>query len=71
MAAVKFTAEIVCPLTVMAFEIFTFNARPTFSPSLTVSGNESELTVTVPVVPVTWPSDPEEQPGTPREGWVQ
>jgi hypothetical protein len=61
----------VWPLAVIAFGIFTFRAKPSFSPVATVSGNAPELAVAAPAEPVTWVSDPEEQPATPEEGCVQ
>jgi len=71
LVAARFTAEMVWPLAVIAFAIFTSRAKPTFSPLVTVSGNAPELVVAPPAEPVTWPNDPEEQPGTPEEGCVQ
>src|SRR6516162_6725894 len=65
----RFTAEIVWPLAVIAFGIFTSRAKPSFSPLVTVSGNAPELAVAVPAEPVTC-SNPE-QPATPEEGCVQ
>ena len=70
-AAARLTAEMVWPLAVIAFAIFTFRAKPSFSPLVTVSGNAPELAVAVPAEPVTWPCNPEEQPATPEEGCVQ
>jgi hypothetical protein len=67
--AARFTAEIVWPLTVMAFEIFTSRVKPSFSPLVTVSGNAAELAVAVPAEPVTCINP--EQPATPEDGCAQ
>ena len=57
--AARFTAEIEWPLAVIAFGIFTFRAKPSFSPLVTVSGNAPELAVAVPAEPATC-SNPEQ-----------
>ena len=70
-AAARFTAEMVCPLAVIAFAIFTLRAKASFSPLVTVRGNAPELALAAPAETVTWPSGPDEQPATAAEGCVQ
>src|SRR5258708_33946487 len=70
-AAARFTAEMVCPLAVIAFAIFTLRAKASFSPLVTVRGNAPELALAAPAETVTGPSDPDEQPATPEEGCVR
>src|SRR5258708_32047060 len=67
-AAARFTAEMVCPLAVIAFAIFTLRAKPSFSPVVTVRGNAPELAVGAPAPPRPRPTDSEGAPASPPEG---